>query len=177
VTYNPNNEDETVATEERNIIAHESPLPELTDAYSRLAPAFCEILELGSEYATGLNVFRMSVSTTKAGTRSVKMFATKQLESRSDYLHRMDCPFVQIDPPADGESGSVEVTNKAHLELIMDALTEAERYAAGERSQTTLGFDDAVTGINALAEKGRNADEGQGEFVDFAAAKKNRKAN
>lgn len=175
ITLNANPENDTVAMEERNIIAHEAPLQELTNAYAKLAPVFCEILELDPSYADGLNITRVSVSTTKHGTRSVKMFATKQLECRKDFLHRMDCPFVQVDPPADGESGSVDISDKKHLELVMDALTEAERYANGERSQQLLGFDDGVTGINALAEKGRNADEG--DFLDFEVeAKKTRKA-
>lgn len=154
VTLNPDTDDESVAKEERNIIAHEAPLQDLTNAYAALAPVFCGILELPDEYATGLNVTRISVSTTKHATRSVKMFATKQLESRSEFLHRMDCPFVQIDEPADGESGQIEVPDKRHLNLIYAALHEAGRYAAGERSQDLLNFDEAKKGLQAIADIG-----------------------
>lgn len=175
-TLNPQPDNENVAREEHDIVAHEAPLPELTNAYSKLAAVLCEINEWPAEYAAGLIVHRITVSTTKHGTRSVKLFAKKQLEKRRDYLHPFTSPYCQIDEPADGESGQIDIDNTAHLEIVLEALEQAERYANGERSQQLLGFDDGVTGINALAEKGRNADGG--DFLDFEVeAKKTRKAN
>lgn len=156
VTVNPNPEDENVATEERTIIAHEAPLPELTTAFAKLAPVFCEIMEVEPTWADGLNVTRLSISYTKAGTRSVRFRATKQLECRKDYLHKIDSPMVQIDKPADGESGEVDITDKKHVKLVLDAIRQAERYANGERSQTLLNFDEAKAALQATADKGKD---------------------
>lgn len=155
VTLNPGSQDDTVAQEERNTIAHEAPLPELTNAFAKLGPVFCEILELEPSWANGLSINRVSISYTKAGTRSVKFFATKQLECRKDFLHRIDCPFVQIDKPADGESGQIDVEDKKHLKTINDAIKQAERYANGERSQQLLNFDDAKKALQATADLGQ----------------------
>ena len=156
VTVNPNADDDTVATEERTIVAHEAPLPELTNAFSKLSAVFCEIMEFEPSYADGLNVTRLGISCTKAGTRSVRFRATKQLECRRDYLHRMDCPLVQIDKPADGESGEVDVQDKKHVKLVLAAIKAAEDYANGKRSQSLLNFDEAKAALQATADKGKD---------------------
>lgn len=162
VTLNPESDDETVATEERSITAHEAPLPELTAAFAKLSPVFCDILEVEPAWADGLSIIRIAISYTKAGTRSVKFRATKQLECRKDYLHVIDAPFVQIDAPADGESGEVDIEDKKHLKLITNAILQAERYAQGERSQQLINFDDAKAALNAVADKGKDLFSAQG---------------
>jgi len=156
VTVNPNPEDEGVATEERTIVAHEAPLPELTSSFAKLAAVFCEIMEFDPSYADGLNVTRIGLSYTKQGTRSIRFRATKQLECRRDYLHKMDCPMVQIDKPAEGESGEVDLKDKKHVKLVTAAIKAAEDYANGKRSQTLLNFDEAKAGLQALADKGKD---------------------
>lgn len=148
-------EDDTVAKEERAIVAQEAPLPELMNAFGKLGPVFCKILEVDEAWADGLTVYRLTISHTKAGTRSVKMFATKQLECRKDFLHRVDCPFIQIDKPADGESGQIDIEDKKHLKLVLDAIKQAERYANGERSQSLLNFDEAKAALQATANIGQ----------------------
>lgn len=153
ITVNPNGGDEA-ATEERTIVAHEAPLPELTNAFAALSAVFCEILELEPIYADGLSVTRIGISYTKAGTRSIRMRATKQLNCRKDYLHKMDCPMVQIDSPADGESGQIDIEDKNHIAAIMTAINRAEDYANGKRSQTLLDFDDAKAALQATADIG-----------------------
>lgn len=154
VVLNPDSDEDTVATEERRITAHEAPLPELSEAFSKLAPIMCDILEVERGWADGLSVTRLSISHTKHGTRSVRFRATKQLECRKDYLHVVDSPMVQIDKPADGESGEIQVEKK-HVEVIVKAITEAERYAKGERSQALLNFDEAKAALQATADLGK----------------------
>lgn len=156
ITVNPNPDNDNVATEERTIIAHEAPLPELTNSFAKLSPVICDILEVEPTWADGLSVFRLSISYTKAGTRSVKFRATKQLECRKDYLHKIDAPFVQIDKPQDGESGQIDIEDKKHLKLILEAIKQAERYANGERSQTLLNFDEAKAALQATADQGKD---------------------
>lgn len=155
VIVNPNPTNDTAATEERTIIAHEAPLPELVTSFAKLSPVVCEILEVEPAWADGLSVFRLTISTTKAGTRSVKFRATKQLECRKDYLHKIDIPFVQIDKPADGESGQIDIADKKHLKLVLEAIKQAERYANGERSQALLNFDEAKAALQATADQGQ----------------------
>ena len=155
VTVNGNPEDETVASEERTIMAHEAPLPELTNAFAKLAPVVCEIIEVDQSWADGLNISRIAISYTKAGTRSVRFKCTKQLECRKDFLWKLDTPMVQIDKPADGESGEVDITDKKHMKLVLDAIKQAERYANGERSQSLLNFDEAKAALQATADQGQ----------------------
>jgi hypothetical protein len=151
VTVNPNSDNDSVAVEERRIVAHEAPLPELTNSFAKLSPVFCEVLEVEPGWADGLTVTRLTISYTKAGTRSVKFRATKQLEVRKDFLHTIDCPFVQIDKSADGESGQIDLEDKKHIKLVLEAIKQAERYANGERSQALLSFDEGKAALNATA--------------------------
>lgn len=152
VSLNANADGESM--EERTIVAHEAPLPELSNAFAKLSPVFCEILEVEPGWSDGLTITRIGISYTKAGTRSVRFRATKQLECRRDYLHKIDSPMVQIDKPADGESGEVQVEKK-HVTLILKAIHEAERYAKGERSQSLLNFDEAKAALQATADLGK----------------------
>jgi hypothetical protein len=154
IVLNPDNDDDTVATEERRITAHEAPLPELQTAFAKLAPVICEIIETEPGWADGMNITRIAISYTKAGTRSVRFKCTRQLECRKDFLWKFDTPMVQVDKPADGESGQIDVADKKHLKLIFDAIKQAERYANGERSQQLLNFDEAKAALQATADKG-----------------------
>jgi hypothetical protein len=144
-------------TEECSISSRQAPLIDLTNAFSKLAPIMCAICEWPQEYAEFLSVTRITISHTKAGTRSVKFTATKQLNCRRDFLHTFDSPMVQIDKPAEGESGEVQV-DKKHSELIKKAIREAERYAKGERSKTLLAIDEADAALQATADVGKNED-------------------
>ena len=112
------------------------------------------MLENEPGWADGLSISRIAISYTKAGTRSVRFKCTRQLECRKDFLWKFDTPMVQIDKPADGESGQIDVADKKHLELIFKAILEAERYANGERSQSLLNFDDAKAALQATADIG-----------------------
>lgn len=155
VTLNAGSKDENVATEERSVTAHEMPYDTLPDAFGKLPAVFCAILELPAEYATGLSVTKILISRTKQGTRSVRLWGKKQLESRTDFLHPMTTPVVQIDDNADGESGEVQVKDRNHLDLIFKAILEAEKYAKGERHQKLLDFETSKAALQATADEGQ----------------------
>lgn len=142
---------------ESKITAKEEPLAALTSAWANLSGAFVAIMELPASYTEGLAITRLSIRRTKQGTRSVILHATKQLECRNEFLHKMVCPCVQVEPATDGESGSVQIETEL-CETILQAIHEAERYLAGERSQTLLNFDQAKAALNATADLGRDVD-------------------
>jgi hypothetical protein len=147
--------DDTNDVVESKITAKEEPLPTLKKAWEVLPSVFCEIMELDASYTEGLVITRMAIRRTKQGTRSVILHATKQLECRSEFLHEISAPCVQVDKAADGESGSVQLEKKL-CNAITKAIHEAERYMSGERSQTMLDFDTAKAALNATADKGRD---------------------
>jgi hypothetical protein len=147
--------DDTNDVVESKITAKEEPLPTLKKAWEALPSVFCEIMELDASYTEGLVITRMAIRRTKQGTRSVILHATKQLECRSEFLHEISAPCVQVDKAADGESGSVQLEKKL-CNAITKAIHEAERYMSGERSQTMLDFDTAKAALNATADKGRD---------------------
>jgi hypothetical protein len=147
--------DDTNDVVESKITAKEEPLPTLKEAWEALPSVFCEIMELDASYTEGLVITRMAIRRTKQGTRSVILHATKQLECRSEFLHEISAPCVQVDKAADGESGSVQLEMK-RCNAITKAIHEAERYMSGERSQTMLDFDTAKAALNATADKGRD---------------------
>lgn len=154
VVANKDTNDDTNDLIESKVTAKEEPLPSLTKAWSALPAAFCEIMELPPEYTEGLTITRLAIRRTKQGTRSVILSATKQLECRSEFLHEISAPCVQVDKSADGESGAVQLEKKI-CAIITKAIHESEKYMAGERSQTMLDFDQAKAGLQALADKGQ----------------------
>lgn len=146
---------------ESKITAKEQPLPTLNKAWAALPAVFCEIMELPAEYQAGLTITNLAIRRTKQGTRSVIMSAAKQLECRSEFLHEISAPCVQIEKAADGESGAVQLEKKL-CTTILKAIHEAEKYLAGERSQTMLDFDQAKAGLQALADQGKDLLSGVG---------------
>ena len=148
VTLNPNPDSEVDATEERRITAHEAPLITLTNSFAALGAVFCAIMEVPADYSTGLSITKITVTTTKGGTRSIKLRGKKQLDTRTGLLHPIDTPFVQIDKPADGESGEIQLDKKL-VTLVCKALKEAEGYASGKRSQQLLNLDEDKEALNA----------------------------
>lgn len=143
---------------ESKVTGHTEPLPSFTAAFAALPAVFAELIETGSDWAVGLNVTGLTISRTKHGTRSVQLFATKQLEIRSDFLAPFETPMLLIDELKDGESGAVRIPME-HCEKIATAIHEAEKYMNGERAQATLNFNEAKAGLNALAKKGKNKDQ------------------
>jgi len=160
--YNRESEDPHNATEERKVVAPEAPLPELNTDFAALSPVICRIMEFPKEYATGMSVFKMAISRTKQGTRSVAFKFKKALDAIGGEMHTLETPFIRIEKPADGESGRMEVTPDEQ-DLIYEAMAEAMRYAEGDRSQAILSLEDAKAkeGLNALADKGRDEEDGE----------------
>ncbi len=140
---------------ESKVTAKEEPLPSLNKAWAALPAVFCEIMELPSEYVEGLTITKMAIRRTKQGTRSVILHATKQLECRSEFLHKISSPCVQVDKSADGESGAIQIEKKL-CDKVTKAIHESEEYMAGSRSQTLLDFETAKAGLNATADQGRD---------------------
>ena len=171
---NPDSDDDTVSTEEHAVTAKEAPLPELSEAFSRLPKVVCSIMGWPQDYAAEMIVNKLSMSYTKHETRSVAFVFNVPIYTVGGFRHTMDSPFVRIDKPADGESGDLEVTYE-QAELIEAAIREAERYAKGERSQQVIDFETASKGINAIADLGREQDDGPEMFPAEATKPKTRK--
>ncbi len=140
---------------ESTITAHEEPLASFTKAFAALPAVFCEIMEIGPDWTTGLSVRKLAIKRTKAGTRSVIIGCTKQLDVRQDFLHSVSTPVVQIEKSSEGESGAVEIEGKL-CKAILKAIHEAEKYMAGERSQQLLNFDQAKAALQATADQGKD---------------------
>jgi len=143
----------------------EAPLAELGTSFANLNPVVCAIMGFPPSYGDGLSVYKISLCHTKAGMRSVKMKFTKVIDMTGGELHKIDTPFVRIDMPSDGESGSREMKD-AHVRLVELALIEISRYIGGERSQQLLNFDETKKGLNALAQKGA------ADLLDFPVQEK-----
>ncbi len=151
---NAGNTDPEIDSEVRTTTAKAEPLASFTKAFDALRPVATNILETEDQWQHGVTVEKLTISRTKHGTRSVKLRLTKQLDSRTDLLHRIDTPFVQVDKPADGESGEVQVEPK-HQKAILKAIQEAEAYADGKRSQSLFSFEDAKKTLQATADIGQ----------------------
>jgi len=156
----------------------QEPLPELPESFAHLNPVVCTIMGWPMSYQEGMTVYKVALSHTKLGTRSVCFKLEVPIEINGGEMHKMTTPFIRIDDPADGESGKRELKD-AHVSLIEKALLEISRYISGERSQQTLNFDEASKGLNALADLGRD-DEDQDalnfEVLPPAASKRGSKA-
>ncbi len=147
------------AKESRNVNAYEEPLPSLSKAFSALAPvmvALWNIPDADQDYKDRIKVNGITISHTKAGTRSVILRGKVQLDSRVDYLHPMESPMVQIDDNAEGESGEVQISDPKHLKAIKKVIQECEGYADGtKRSQKLLDFSESRAALQAVADQGQ----------------------
>lgn len=139
----------------------EAPLPELNEAFNSMAPIVCRIFGWQKEYAVGISVYRLAMSYTKHGTRSVVLKFTKSIESTGGEPFKMATPSVRIDPPSDGENGKQEVT-ESDREAIKALIFECERYIGGDRSQQLLNFKEAKAALQATADKGADLLSGIG---------------
>lgn len=139
---------------ESTITAQEMPLDSFNKAIDGLKKVFIDVLELPTDYIEGLTITSMSIRRTKLGTRSVILGATKQLECRRDFLHKISTPCFQVDPAADGESGGIEIEKKL-ANIVTKAIHESERYMGGERSQQLLDFDQSKAALQATANLGK----------------------
>jgi hypothetical protein len=121
--------------------AHEAPLPAFDTALQALAAVACNVMGLGAPYAKGVNVVSVALSYTNTGIRTAVIGFTKQMDS-VDGQHPMKTPAFQIDDGKKPEDGRMQCA-KQHAETVKDFIKQAQRYAAGERSQQLLKFDES----------------------------------
>lgn len=146
---NVNTEAESTKSEE----CPEAPLPELSEKFNLIPRIVCKIMGWPVKYATAMNVYRIALSYTKHGTRSVSFKFEKSIETIGGEMHKMTTPLVRIDAPADGESGKRELTEE-EVATIEELIFECERYIGGDRSQQMLNFKEAKAALNATADIG-----------------------
>lgn len=153
--YNTN-EDNLEADEERKVICQELPTHELDEAMQNLNLVIIEQLELPKTWVEGLVVHGFTMSYTKHGTASMQIIFSKQLEQTGGKAHQIKTPMFRIERPSDGEDGDIE-TSADNARRCHEALTQAEMYAQGHRSQMT--FDEWNEQNGALS----NADSDETE--------------
>lgn len=149
---------EATGTEERDITAHEAPMKSFDKAIQALTDVAANILEVGEDYKKGMVVKTVAFSYTKKGTRSAAIFFTKELDA-TETEHRMATPFFQVDDAADGEEGRRQCA-KEHAKAIIKVISEAEKYADGERDQRLLPLDDG---------KSEHAEPTEGDLLQMPA--------
>lgn len=129
-------------SEKHDVTSHETPLKKFDDAMQDLCDVVANIMEVGYGYKTGMVIDSVSISHTKAGTRSVSIGFSKHIDAvESD--HPMSTPVFQIDDAGKGEeSAGRRQCAKKHAEMVSDFLDRAEDYAKGKRQQQMLNFAD-----------------------------------
>ena len=160
----PKNPGKTITTqgvEKLDVTSHEAPLPAFDKALQALKDVVANVLETGQEWKKNMTIVSVSVSHTKAGTRSVSIAFQKEIDA-TESAHPMDTPMFQIDDGADGEDGQRRQCSKKHAELVADFLDKAEAYANGKRAQQMLPLDDG---------KSEGAEPTGGDLLDFKGGK------
>lgn len=133
--------------------AHEAPLPAFDEALQALADAVVNVMELGQGYKKGLTVTGIALSYTNSNVRTAVISFVKEFNATSS-SHPMKTQAFQIDDGKKADDGRRQCAKK-HAEAIVDFIKQAQRYAAGERSQQLLKFEEEST----------EKDDGQGKIV------------
>lgn len=131
---------EVTSFEENEITAHEAPLPAFDEAFQALAPVAAKVLEVTPDWAKNVTVVSVTVSYTEHNIRSAVIGFVKSINATAS-LHPLKTPAFQIDDGKTPEQGRRQCT-PSHAEKVADFLKEAQRYAAGERSQQLLNFEE-----------------------------------
>lgn len=138
--------------------AHETPLPAFDEALQALADVVCNVMELGQGYKKGITVTGLALSYTNSNVRTAVISFVKEFNATSS-SHPMKTQAFQIDDGKKADDGRRQCAKK-HAELVVDFIKQAQKYAAGERSQQLLKFeeddgdDDDKTGDLPLGETG-----------------------
>ncbi len=120
---------------------HEAPLPAFDAALQALGRVAGVVMGAGADWGgQGVEVTGVAMSYTEHGVRSAQVLFTKQLLGGAS-THPMKTPVFQMDDGKSADQGKRQCAPK-HAEAIADFLKEAQRYAAGERSQELLDFQD-----------------------------------
>jgi hypothetical protein len=147
----------TQGVEKLDVTSHEAPLKSFDKAMQALKDVVANILETGQEWKKGVVITSVSISHTKAGTRSVSISFQKEI-SATEGDHPMDTPMFQIDDAEEGEDGQRRQCSKKHAEQVAEFLDEAESYVKGKRQQQLLPLDDG---------KSEGAEPTEGDLLDF----------
>lgn len=131
---------EVTSFEENEITAHEAPLPAFDEALQALGPVAAKALEVPPEWAKNVVVVSVAISYTEHNIRSAVIGFVKSINATAS-LHPLKTPSFQIDDGKTPEQGRRQCT-PSHAEKVADFLKEAQRYAAGERSQQLLNFEE-----------------------------------
>ncbi len=129
---------EVTSSEFIEVEAHEAPLPAFDRALQALAAVAAKQLETPPDWKKGVTVTSFLITHTKSGVRSCAIFFHKNLDATAG-LHPMKTPVFQIDDGKTPDEGRRQCAEK-HAELVDDAITQAQRYAMGERSQQMLNL-------------------------------------
>lgn len=125
-----------VGLETETRVTHEAPLKTFDTSLQKLVTPTCYILGTGQQWGDEIVIKSLTISYTTKGTRSAKIGFVRTL-SATEKDHPMDTPMFQFDEPADGEEQKREC-DKRHAEAIDKFITEAEKYASGDRLQILL---------------------------------------
>lgn len=145
----------TGTAEEQTVTTHEAPLPSFDEALQKLGPIACVVLGIGPKYAEGVTVRSLSISYTKAGTRSASISFVKTLDI-PQVSHPLKTPLFRFDDSAEGENGGRREVTPKQSEHIEAMIEQAEMYIAGKRQQQILPLD-------------AGAEPEEGELVDLQA--------
>ena len=143
------------AVEVRDFTCQEAPLAEFDDALLKLAGVVTSICEFRD--VEGIEVHKLALSYTKHGTRSAQLYFSRTL-SITGLPHHMKTPFVRIDHPTDAEEGRIEVTEEEGDKIKL-LISEAIRYANGERQQLLLPLEDETEPSNGTPQQTDLPDE------------------
>lgn len=130
--------------EKVDITSHEAPLPAFDKALQALADVIANVMETGQSWKKGIVVRSFALTYTKTGIRSVVISFNKRIDA-TDSFHPMKTPAFQIDDGKTADEGRKQCS-KPHADAVIKMIKEAERYAAGERSQQMLKFNDGDEG-------------------------------
>ncbi len=120
--------------------AHEAPLPAFDAALQALADVIVNILGVGQAWKKGISVVSLHLTYTESNVRTAVIGFVKQIDATSG-LHPMKTPAFQIDDGKKSDDGRRQCAKK-HADAVIEFIKEAQRYAAGERSQQLLKFED-----------------------------------
>lgn len=136
--------------EEMELTAHEQPLEAFDTALQDLAAVAAKVLDAPPEWKNGISVVSVAISYTESNIRSAVISFVKNLNATAS-LHPIKTPAFQIDDGKQGE-GRRQCT-PGHADKVIEFIKQAQRYAAGERSQTLLKFQDDEGGEGEADDK------------------------
>lgn len=128
-----------IEEETATITAHEAPLESFNEAMNNLRTVVREMLELPEKWVETVLIKTLSISRTKAGTRSVSIAFSRT--GKTGRTFAAPTPLFRIDSPENEDERIDPELSKKSIELVVIMINEAMRYVAGERAQALLPFE------------------------------------